>query len=115
MGFFDNILTKVGAVIATKYGTVMSGRHEGCAVALGNPPNEKVSVANKMTQIVFVSGTEEKGRYFIEGEIKSLEKLHYDKEGNKYRLTFVTGETCDMEMYSDKLASICRSMSGCLK
>lgn len=115
MGFFDNLLSKVGAAIATKYGTVISGKHEGCAIALGNPPNAKVSVANKMTQIIFVSGTEEKGRYFIDGEIKCLEKLHYDKEGKKYRLTFTTGETCELELYGDRLASFCNSMSACIK
>lgn len=61
MGFME----KVGATLATKYGVVTGGKHEGCQVAMGNPPEKKVEAAYSFSQVIFVEGNEEKGRYNI--------------------------------------------------
>ena len=65
IGFME----KVGAKIATKYGTVTEGVYKGTQVALGNDPNKKVEFADRFEQIIFVDGTEEKGRHNINDEI----------------------------------------------
>ena len=65
MGFME----KVGAKIATKYGTVTEGVYKGTQVALGNEPNKKVEFTDRFEQIIFVDGTEEKGRHNINDEI----------------------------------------------
>lgn len=61
MGFME----KAAATLATKYGIVTGGKYEGCQIAMGNPPDKKVTTANTFSQIIFVEGNEEKGRYDI--------------------------------------------------
>lgn len=65
MGFME----KLGATIATKYGTVTEGVYKGTQVALGNEPNKKVEFTDRFEQIIFLDGTEEKGRHNIGDEI----------------------------------------------
>ncbi len=59
MGFGE----KLGAKLATKYGTVTSGKFKGCQIALGNPPDKAVTASYSFSQIIFVDGSDEKGRY----------------------------------------------------
>ncbi len=61
MGFME----QVAATLATKYGVVTSGKFEGCQIAMGNPPEKKVETAGSFSQIIFVDGNEEKGRFDI--------------------------------------------------
>lgn len=92
MGKFEEI----AAQLATKYGTVKAGKHEGCEVALGNPPSDKkVEAVKEFTQIIFVAGKEEKGRYDIES-LKSVSVLGKQEDGVDIRITFGNGETSDM-------------------
>ena len=58
-------MEQAAASLATKYGVVSEGKYEGCKIALGNPPDEKVTTANTFSQIIFVDGKEEAGRYNI--------------------------------------------------
>lgn len=58
-------MEQVAATLATKYGVVTSGKFEGCQIALGNPPEKKVETAGSFSQIIFVDGNEEKGRFDI--------------------------------------------------
>ncbi len=89
-------LEEIAAQLATKYGTVKSGKHEGCEVALGNPPSDKkVEAVKEFTQIIFVAGKEEKGRYDIES-IKGISVLGKQEDGVDIRITFDNGETSDM-------------------
>lgn len=90
MGFME----KVGAKLATKYGTVYKGRHAGCQVALGNPPNKKVELANSFSQIIFVEGTEEKGRYDILQDVGGISLLSYDERAFQMVIVFADEEPC---------------------
>lgn len=94
MGFME----KAGATIATKYGTVIEGKHKGTVVALGNDPTEKVSVTNQFKQIIFLDGTEEKGRYDIHESFKSLELVGNTDKGFKMLATFNDGEHFVLEL-----------------
>ena len=89
MGFME----KVGATIATKYGTVIGGKHEGTIVALGNDPGKKVETTDRFTQIIFLEGTEEKGRYDIIESFSSLDISEETDEGLKVVGTFRNGES----------------------
>lgn len=71
--------TDLAANLTKKYGTVSSGRHEGCEIALGNPPGSGI-VSNSLTQIIFLDGTEEKGRYNIE-DLAMVRQTGYEKGG----------------------------------
>lgn len=90
MGFME----KVGAKLATKYGTVYKGRHNGCQVALGNPPDKKVELSNSFSQIIFVDGTEEKGRYNILEDIGGMSLLSYDDKAFQLAIVFKDEEHC---------------------
>lgn len=90
MGFMD----KVGAKLATKYGTVYKGRYNGCQVALGNPPNKKVEFANSFSQIIFVEGTEEKGRYDILTDLLGISLLSYDDRAFQMLIAFGEDDYC---------------------
>ncbi len=70
---------KIVAKLATKYGTVTSGKYEGCQVALGNDPNKKVSVSYTFEQVVFFKDGEEKGRLNI-SLTESFNRLTITKE-----------------------------------
>ena len=94
MGFME----KVGATIATKYGTVIEGKHEGTIVALGNDPSEKVEVTNKFTQIIFLDGTEEKGRYDIKESFKAIKVMEETEIGLKVLALFNDGEHFVLEL-----------------
>lgn len=86
MGF----LQKVAAKVATKYGTVSEGEYKGCEVALGNPPEKKIERANDFCQIIFVDGTEEKGRLFLsrDFEIRCMNVLSVNDEGVQVQIEY---------------------------
>lgn len=90
MGFME----KVGAKLATKYGTVYKGRYNGCQVALGNPPNKKVEFANSFSQIIFVEGSEEKGRYDIMDGVLGISLLSYDEKAFQMMVVFGEEDYC---------------------
>lgn len=90
MGFME----KVGAKLATKYGTVYKGRHAGCQVALGNPPDKKVEFSNSFSQIIFVEGTEEKGRYDIVQDVGGISLLSYDERAFQLAIVFKDEDHC---------------------
>ena len=94
MGFME----KLGATIATKYGTVIEGKHEGTIVALGNDPSKKIEATNKFTQIIFLDGTDEKGRYDIEENFKSIKILGETEIGLKVLGLFKDGESFVLEL-----------------
>lgn len=92
MGFMN----KVGATIATKYGTVTEGRHEGTVVALGNDPSKKVETSNSFEQIIFLEGTEEKGRYDISSSFTSLDIIGTTPDGIRVKADYVDGDSFTM-------------------
>ena len=61
MGFME----QAAASLATKYGVVSEGKYEGCKIAMGNPRDAKVTAANSFSQVIFIDGKEEAGRYDI--------------------------------------------------
>lgn len=79
MGFME----KVGATIATKYGTVSEGKYEGTLVALGNDPSKKIATSYSFEQIIFLDGTEEKGRHNIKEDIKGISITSETENGLK--------------------------------
>lgn len=91
-------MEKVGATIATKYGTVIEGKHEGTIVALGNDPSKKVQATYDFKQIVFLDGTEEKGRYDIEESFKGIKILEETENGLKVLALFNDGEHFTLEL-----------------
>lgn len=109
MGFFDKVLSKVGAALATRYGLVVGGQYAGCKIALGNPPTEKVSVANSFSQIIFLHENEEIARYNIREiiNIEFLETITFPESGSKgYRctITLPAGGTCDVDLYQSTIS-----------
>lgn len=94
MGFMD----KVGAKIATKYGTVTSGRHAACQIALGNPPGKAVETAYGFKQIIFVEGATEKGRYDILKDLAGFALMGHDERAFQVLLMFGDKETCEFNL-----------------
>lgn len=94
MGFME----KAAAKLATKYGTVTRGRHNGCQIALGNPPDKKVEKAYSFSQIIFVEGSEEKGRYDILGDLIGMSMMSHDEKGFQFLLLFKDEQTCEFNL-----------------
>ena len=92
MGFMEQAAAK----LARKYGTVSDGKHQGCQVALGNDPSKKVEATYSFSQIIFLQGTEEKGRYELIGDdIKAMAITGVENDGLQIKLLFADGEDCD--------------------
>ncbi len=98
MGFME----KLGATIATKYGSVTEGKHKDCLVALGNPPDQKVTTSNKFTQIIFLENKETMGRYDIGIEAKALRILANDADSCTVAIDFADGESCTIVLTTPK-------------
>ena len=94
MGFMD----KVGAKIATKYGTVTRGKHAGCQIALGNPPTKAVETSYGFSQIIFVEGATEKGRYDIVEDLAGFAVLGHDERAIQIMLMFMDEQTCEFNL-----------------
>lgn len=112
MGFMD----KLGATLATKYGEVTEGKHKGCIVALGNPPEQKVSTTDKFTQIIFLENKETMGRYNIGSEAKTLHFVKNDHDSATVIIDFADGESCTILLSTPKedsgVASILKKNFG---
>ena len=91
MGFME----KLGATLATKYGVVTAGKYAGCQIALGNPPDKKVSVSYSFDQIIFVMEKEEQGRFSIEKDVRCFHVLNDDDQGVHMQLLFENEDYCE--------------------
>ena len=92
MGFME----QVAATLATKYGVVTSGKYEGCQIAMGNPPEKKVETAYSFSQIIFVEGNEEKGRYDI-AKVRML--MHGNNDmGVQMSVCLPDNEICEFDL-----------------
>lgn len=94
MGFME----KAAAKIATKYGTVTRGRHNGCKIALGNPPDKKVTTSYSFSQIIFVEGSDEKGRYNILEDLIGMSVLSHDDKCFQFLMMFKDEQTCEFNL-----------------
>lgn len=117
MGILDKVLSKVGTALATRYGCVASGKYAGCDIALGNPPTEKVSVANSFSQIIFIKDKEEKGRHNIKDivHIEYLETIQFPATGNngyRCKIAFPDGNTCEADLFPSKMRIFYLNSSG---
>jgi len=92
MGFME----QVAATLATKYGVVTSGKFEGCQIAMGNPPEKKVTTSNSFSQIIFVDGNEEKGRYEIDRVL--MLKHGNDDKGVQMSFRLEDGTICEFDL-----------------
>lgn len=90
MGFMEQAAAK----LARKFGTVSTGKHEGCQIALGNDPNKKVEASFVFTQIIFLQDTEEKGRYDLIHDLKAVNILGVEEYGLQISILFADGEVC---------------------
>lgn len=105
MGFLDNFLKKLGAKLATRYGVVSSGEHEGESFVMGNPPKAKVTTANSFSQIIFIKNDEETARFNIGKDIIDVEYSETikfpktGKDGFRCKITFENGDTCDVDLF----------------
>ena len=90
MGFMEQAAAK----LARKFGTVSAGKHEGCQIALGNDPSKKVEATYSFSQIIFLQGTEEKGRYNLEGDVKLIHIAGVEELGLQIRMLFADDEEC---------------------
>ena len=112
MGFMDNIMKKVGAFLATRYGVISSGKYAGCDIALGNPPKEKVTTAYSFSQVVFLKGNEETARFNIATDIVDVEYTETIKfpasgnDGYRCKITFNDGDTCEIDLHSSPRSQI---------
>lgn len=88
------IKEKIGATIATKYGTVIEGKHKGTVVALGigsgDEASTKVEFVDGFNQIVFFDGTKEKARYGIDKNfgLAAINILEKTDNGIKVKAAF---------------------------
>lgn len=118
MGFFDNILKKVGASLATRYGVVSAGKYEGCKIALGNPPTAKVTTADSFSQMIFLKENEEVARLNIAEEIEDVaytETIQFPATGaDGYRctITFADGDTCQFDLFPSKARVFYSNLKG---
>ncbi|MBQ8298279.1 MAG: hypothetical protein IJX99_00110 [Clostridia bacterium] len=109
MGFLDNFLKKLGASLATRYGVVSGGKYEGCHIALGNPPKEKVSTAYSFSQLLFLKDKEEVVRFNIATEIldvEYIETIQFEatgKDGYRCKITFPDGDTCEVDLFPSRI------------
>lgn len=92
MGFME----KLGATLATKYGVVTDGKHKDCQVAMGNDPQKKVETSYSFSQIIFVEGNEEKGRYDITGLIMAVRGQN--EKGVQLRVYYNQDEYSDIDL-----------------
>ena len=117
MGFLDNVLKKVGAALATIYGEVSSGEYNGCRIALGNPPKEKVSVAYSFSQMIFLKDKEEVARLNITTDILDVEYIGTitfpatGKDGYRCTITFTGGDTCEADLFPDQSRTFYKNLS----
>ncbi len=97
---------EIMAKISTKYGTVTEGKHSGTQVALGNDPNgEKVSTsysALMFEQIIFVEGSEEKGRYNILEDFDDMTVIKSTPDNMLVNLAFKSGENAVIDVGTEK-------------
>jgi len=109
MGFFDNVLKKVGATLATRYGVVSSGKYKGCDIVLGNPPTQKISTSYSFSQMIFLADKEEVARLDISSDIADIkfsETFTYTATGHDgYRciITFRDGDTCQADLSPSRI------------
>ena len=96
MGFMEQVAAKM----ATKYGVVTSGKYEGCQIALGNPPEEKAVTAEYVhfSQIIFVDGSEEKGRYWLNRKRTAITMRGHNETGVQMTVSLEDGEICDFDL-----------------
>lgn len=94
MGIMENI----GATIATKYGTVTEGKHAGTVVALGNDPLTKAGFTHTFSQIIFLDGTVEKGRYNINESFTGVKIIEETAKGYKILGVFKDDEHFILEL-----------------
>lgn len=94
MGFME----KAAAKLATKYGTVTRGKHNGCQIALGNPPDKKVATSYTFSQIIFVEDGEEKGRYDLLEDLIGMSMMSHDEKGFQFLMLFKNEETCEFNL-----------------
>ena len=118
MGFLDNLLKKMGAKLATRYGVVSSGEHDGADLVMGNPPKAKVSVAYSFSQIIFIKNDEETARFDIGKEIAEVEYIETiqfpqtGKNGYRCKLTFKKGDTCEVDLFPSKVRVLYSNLKG---
>ena len=98
MGFMEQAAAK----LARKFGTVSEGKHKGCQIALGNDPSKKVEMTAGFEQIIFVDGTEEKGRYNITGDLVTMGIFGHTEDGLDIKLAFKDGEQCQFVLLTEK-------------
>lgn len=91
MGFMEQAAAK----LARKFGTVTTGKHEGCQVALGNDPSKKVEATHSFEQIIFLQGTEEKGRYNLVGDLKIMAITDVSDDGLTVAMLFSDDESAE--------------------
>ncbi len=109
MGFLDNILKKVGTALATRYGVIRSGKYADCSIALGNPPEKKITAANSWSQMIFIKDKEEVARLNIAGdilEIKYIETIKFPAtgaDGYRCEITFANGDTYEADLFPSKI------------
>ena len=112
MGFFDNILKKIGASMATRYGKVASGEYEGCDVVFGNPPKAKMETAYSYSQMIFIKDNEEVARFNLGTDIIDVEYVKIIQfpatgmDGYRCKLTFTDGKTCDADLFPSRVRVI---------
>lgn len=112
MGFMQ----KVGATLATKYGVVTAGKHEGCQIAMGNPPEKKVQTAYSFEQLIFIMDKEEKGRYNILKDVKCFHVLSDNDQGVQMQLLLENDDylefTLAFKAPESTAAKLLKSFSG---
>ncbi len=118
MGFFDNLMKKVGASLATRYGEISSGKHEGCSIVLGNPPKAKVSTVDFFSQMIFLKENEEVARFNIADDIEDIAYIETilfpatGQEGYRCEITFADGDTCQADLFPSKCRVLYNNLKG---
>ena len=104
------MMEQAAAKLARKFGTVSEGKHKGCQIALGNDSSKKVEASVSFTQIIFLDGTEEKGRYEITKDFSTMAIFGIEETGLKMKLAFRDGEDCEFILETAKEDSFVTSL-----
>lgn len=90
--------SKIGATLATKYGEVIDGKHNGTTVALGNDPKKSVGLETSYSQIIFLDGSTEKGRYNIGNDVVALRINSYCYDSISVTVDYSDSESSVIEL-----------------
>ena len=92
-----SFLKKLSLLLATKVGTVQTGKYAGCKMSLGSDTDAKVQVGGGWNQFVFIKGTKEMGRVNV-SDVSSCATIRETVAFAILKFTYKSGETSNISV-----------------